>query len=335
MKKLPVAPFFFSLLVLVIIGTIFLVVLVSNYIKSPFIHQQALEFQVAPGDTLPVVLSKLRLASAVKHPRLLYRLASLVGNPDQIAAGEYLLLPGESLSGLLRMLAKGEVVLRSITFPEGWTFRQFLQKLHSRSDIRATLKELDDAQIMEQLGHTTEVPEGRFAPDTYRFVRNATDREILLQAYELQERSLQEEWQNRGANLPLKTAYQALVLASIIEKEAAIASERAKISGVYLRRLEKRMRLQADATVIYGMKDKFDGNLRRQDLRHDTPHNSYTRAGLPPTPIANPGRPSIRAALHPEQGDALYYVAKGDGSHHFSATMEEHNRAVAKYQLGQ
>lgn len=303
-------------------------------VDDPFLLDRAQPLQVNTGDTLNRVLHRLHQERIVKYPRLLWYLSRLSGEPDRIIAGEYLLRPGESLGRFLHRLATGEVIMRMITFPEGWTFRQMLQAIHARSDILGSLMNQSDQQIMQALGHGGEPPEGRFFPDTYRFQRGAVDADILRGAYQAQSRHLRREWDRRAAGLPLATPYEALILASIIEKEAAVAGERVLISGVYIRRLQRGMRLQADATIIYGMGARFNGNLTRTDLNQDTPYNSYTRNGLPPTPIANPGLLSIQAALHPDNGDALYYVAKGDGTHQFSATLEAHNRAVGKYQLG-
>ena len=311
------------------------VVAVAVWMQYPFANTRPVQVEVKTGDNLRSVLSRLPRKSVIHHPLLLSRFAGLAGDPDRIAAGEYLLQPGESLSGFLRMLASGEVVMYSVTFPEGWTFRQILRKLHEQPNVRPTLKGLGDDEVMRTLGRPGEHPEGRFFPDTYRYQKGTTDQAILRRAYRQQAVHLHREWANRSPGLALNSPYQALILASIIEREGALDSERPKISGVYQRRLEQGMLLQADATVIYGMGETFDGNLTRADLRRDTRYNSYVRSGLPPTPIANPGLSSLRAALHPDSGAALFYVAKGDGSHHFSTTLEEHNRAVAQYQLGE
>lgn len=307
---------------------------VRVHVDDPFLLERPQTLQVNTGDTLNRVLQRLHQERIVKYPRLLWYLSRLAGESDRIIAGEYLLRPGESLRRFLRRLTTGEVIMRRITFPEGWTFRQMLQAIHARSDILSSLMKQSDQQIMQTLGYGDELPEGRFFPDTYRFQQGAADADILRRAYQAQSRHLGREWDRRAAGLPLTTPYEALILASIVEKEASVAGEREMISGVYIRRLQRGMKLQADATVIYGLGERFDGNLTRQDLSRDTPYNSYTRKGLPPTPIANPGLLSIQAALHPDAGDALYYVARGDGTHQFSATLKAHNRAVGKYQLG-
>ena len=186
---------------------------------------------------------------------------------------------------------------------------------------------------MERLGHAGEHPEGRFLPDTYHFPKNLTDVAFLKRAYDAMTQTLAREWEGRAVGLPLKTPYEALILASIVEKETGLASERQAIAGVFVRRLNKGMRLQTDPTVIYGMGDRYKGNIRKSDLQEDTPYNTYRRFGLPPTPIAMPGRDAIHATLHPDDSKNIYFVSRGDGSHHFSATLEEHNNAVIKYQL--
>jgi UPF0755 protein len=216
---------------------------------------------------------------------------------------------------------------------EGWTFQQLLDALRENEAIRQTLTDRDGAAIMAQLGKPDLHPEGQFAPDTYRFPRGTSDLEFLRRAHNTLQEWLDSAWRERAEDLPYDSAYDALIMASIIEKETGLASEREAIAGVFVRRLKRTMRLQTDPTVIYGMGSAYNGNIRRADLRRDTPYNTYTRHGLPPTPIALPGRESLHAALHPAEGDALYFVAKGDGSHQFSATLEEHLDAVRLYQL--
>ena len=255
------------------------------------------------------------------------------GRASQLKAGEYRLLPGLTASGLLDLLVSGKVVQYPLTIIEGWTFRQLRAAVREHPALRQTLAGLDDATVMAVLGRPGEHPEGRFFPDTYLFPRGTTDVEFLGRAYRRMSTALDEAWRQRSSGLPLKDPYQALVLASIVEKESGVAAERPQIAGVFVRRLQKGMKLQADPTVIYGLGDGFDGNLRRADLETDTPYNSYTRTGLPPTPIALPGKAALAAVIHPADTEALYFVAKGNGSHEFSATLEAHNRAVARYQL--
>jgi UPF0755 protein len=234
---------------------------------------------------------------------------------------------------LLGQFTSGDVKLYSFTIIEGWNHWELLQALHDDDFIDTTLTDEDWPGLLEELGAEGGHPEGLFLPETYRFPRNTSDRNVLRQAYGLMQDVLAEEWQTKAENLPIATPYEALVLASIIEKETARGDERPRISGVFTRRLEKRMRLQTDPTVIYGVGPGFNGNLTRRDLQTDTPYNTYTRGGLPPTPIAMPGRAAINAALHPADGEELYFVATGlaDGSHTFSATKDEHDAAVAQY----
>jgi UPF0755 protein len=233
----------------------------------------------------------------------------------------------------MNQFTSGDVLLYSFTIVEGWNQWELLRALHAHPQIDAQISEEDWPALLEELGAETGHPEGLFLPETYRFPRNTSDRTVLKQAYRLMQTVLSEEWPDRAADAPVASPYEALVLASIVEKETARADERNRIAGVFARRLEKRMRLQTDPTVIYGIGPGFNGNLTRRDLRTDTPYNTYTRGGLPPTPIAMPGRDAIRAALHPAPGDELYFVATGlgDGSHKFSETKAEHDAAVAEY----
>jgi UPF0755 protein len=252
----------------------------------------------------------------------------------RLQAGQYRLDPGMTPQALLETLARGAVVQRTLTLVEGQTFRELLTLVHASDKLRHTLQDLDTDELMAALGHADEHPEGRFLPDTYHFPIGTTDRDFLQRAYRAMAELLAKEWVDREADLPLKSAYEALILASIVEKETGLAAERPLIAGVFISRLEQGMRLQTDPTVIYGMGEDFDGNIRSKDLRADTPYNTYTRYGLPPTPIAMPGADAIRAVLHPEKKGYLYFVARGNGAHYFSRTLEEHNRAVQKFQLG-
>ena len=252
---------------------------------------------------------------------------------NKIKTGEYLFEQGTTPDQLLKQIVKGATIQYSATIVEGLNFREMMEALQQNEHLEHILKGQKPAAIMALIGKPGEHPEGRFLSDTYYFPRGTTDVEFLKRAYNAMEDLLNEEWSKRDPEVPLKSAYEALILASIIEKETAVPSERSAISGVFVRRLNKRMRLQTDPTVIYGIGPKFDGNLRRRDLLNDTPYNTYRRRGLPPTPIAMPGVDAIKAALHPADGDTLYFVARGDGSHEFSATLEQHNKAVIKYQL--
>ena len=251
----------------------------------------------------------------------------------RLQAGEYMIEPGSTLAGLLDKMAAGEVVQYGVTLIEGYTFRQALEIIQQHPAITVELEGLTDEEIMAVLGHEGEHPEGRFYPETYHFSRGMTDTELLHRAYNAMQTILQEEWQNREEGLPYKTPYEALIMASIVEKESAVAEERPLIAGLFTNRLRKNMRLQTDPTVIYGIED-YDGDIRFRDLRKDTPYNTYTRHGLPPTPIALPAREAINATLHPDKTEYLYFVAYGDGSgrHVFSTNLKDHEKAVDKYQ---
>jgi UPF0755 protein len=278
----------------------------------------------------------LRAAGYLDRPALyLEILARLDGSARRIRAGEYRLPAGMAPDALLALLVSGQVLQYPLTIVEGWSVRDLLSNLRNDPILLQTLEGLDGAEIMVRLGRPDMHPEGRFLPDTYHFPRGATDLAFLQRAMQAMDSVLAAEWERRAPGLPLETPEQALVLASIVEKETSLAEERARVAGVFVRRLQIGMRLQTDPTVIYGLGEGFDGNLRRRDLQADTDYNTYTRSGLPPTPIALPGRAAIHASLHPAAGDELYFVARGDGSHHFSRTLSEHNAAVRRYQLQQ
>jgi UPF0755 protein len=257
----------------------------------------------------------------------------LTRQETRLQAGEYIIPPGITLAGLLDKMTAGDIVQHEIALIEGYTFRQILETIQQSPVITSKLQGLSDEEIMKALGHEGEHPEGRFYPDTYYVSRGVTDLELLTRAYDQMAAVLQEEWQQREDDLPLKTAYEALILASIVEKESAIAEERPLIAGLFVNRLRKNMRLQTDPTVIYGI-ENYDGDIRFKDLRKDTPYNTYTRHGLPPTPIALAGREAIHATLHPDKTKYLYFVAYGDGSgkHVFSTNLKDHEKAVDQYQ---
>ncbi len=288
---------------------------------------------VEPGSNLGRVCTRLAADGVLSHPRYLRAWARWQGRGADIKAGEYRLQPGLTPPGLIRLLRSGKVILRDLTIIEGWTFRQMRQAIAAEPGLRHGLTGLDDAHVMAAIGVPGYFPEGRFLPDTYRFAAGTPDTVLLRRAYDAMQDVLARAWAARAPDLPYHSPYEALIMASIIEKETGVAAERARIAGVFVRRLEKRMRLQTDPTVIYGLGERFDGNLRRRDLRSANPYNTYLNRGLPPTPIALPGRAAIEAALHPAPGKALYFVARGDGTHEFSATLEQHNRAVKRYQL--
>lgn len=248
-------------------------------------------------------------------------------------SGEYRLTPGQTGRDLLDLWRRGEVVQYSLTLVEGWSFQQLRAALASQERLEQTLASLDDAAVMQRLGLEGQHPEGRFFPDTYRYVRGMRDIDLLRQAHERLTRVLDEEWGQRAEGLPYREPYQALIMASLVEKETGVAEEREAIAGLFIRRLRLGMLLQTDPAVIYGLGERYAGNLTRAHLREPTPYNTYLNPGLPPTPIAMVGREAIHAALHPAAGDSLYFVARGDGTHVFSRTLDEHNRAVREFQL--
>lgn len=288
---------------------------------------------ITPGMSLNAVAQQLQQQQLIRNYRLFVWMTRLVGKAARIQAGEYAVKPGMTPPQLLQEMVEGKVHQYAITMVEGITFRELLQQLGDNPYLRHELAGLAGEAVMARIGHPGEHPEGRFLPETYHFPRGLSDVEFLRRAYQAMQERIEHEWQGRAEGLPLKTPYEALTLASIVEKETGLESERRAIAGVFIRRLKKGMRLQTDPTVIYGLGLDFDGNLRRRDLLNDTPYNTYTRRGLPPTPIAMPGADAIHAAVHPDESDKLYFVARGDGSHYFSATLEEHNRAVIEYQL--
>lgn len=291
-------------------------------------------FTIDAGTSFDRVNEQLVARGIVERPRYMSLLARETGLATRIRTGEYQLTPGMTPVSLLELLVSGKVMQYTLTLVEGWNLREVLAAVEADPVLEKTLDYADRKQLMTQLGLPAQSAEGLFFPDTYYFPRGTTDRAFLQRAYDRLQSVLQEEWQQRAENLPYKSPYEALIMASIVEKETGLAAERGAIAGVFVRRLHKGMKLQTDPTVIYAMGEQFDGNIRKKDLSIDSPHNTYRYRGLPPTPIALAGREAIHAALHPESGKTLYFVAKGDGSHYFSETLAEHNRAVAKYQLG-
>jgi len=297
------------------------------------IQDKEIVYAIKPGRSLSAVIYDLYKKKIIHHPRYLLWYARINGLSNEMQAGNYLLTNELKTSDFLDNIFNGKVIQYSLAVIEGWSFKQLIEELNKHPHIKHTIDKLSPEQIMNKLGLNGIHYEGQFLPDTYLFPSQLTDIEFLKRAYKSMQQVLQQEWQQRAVTLPYKTPYEALIMASIIEKETGQASEREQIAGVFIRRLEKRMRLQTDPTVIYGMGERYKGNIRKRDLLEDTPYNTYRRPGLPPTPIALPGQKAIYAALHPAAGDALYFVARGDGSHVFSATLKEHNNAVIKYQL--
>jgi UPF0755 protein len=293
----------------------------------------AARIEVEPGTSLRSVLARLQSSGTVRNARAVEWYLRVRGLKPRVQAGTYEIPPGASPAQILELFEEGKVVLEQLTVVEGATFADFLAGLEQHPRVAHTLKGKSPAEIMALLGHPGAAAEGEFFPDTYRFAADTPDLAILAIAYDRMQKALAAAWEARRPGLPLDTPYQALILASMIEKEAALKGERALIAGVFVNRLRKGMRLQSDPTVVYGLGGQYDGSIHTRDLLHDTAYNTYTRAGLPPTPIALPGRESLEAAVQPADTLALYFVASGlgDGAHHFSNTLEEHNSAVQTY----
>ena len=292
------------------------------------------DLSIEPGTSPKAVAQAIADAGADVSPQLLWLWFRVSGQDRAIKAGSYEISPDMSPRRVLNMLARGEESLKTVVLVEGWTFKQFKQALAKSEALKNTSQALSDAEIMAQLGRPGTHPEGRFYPDTYTYAKGSTDLAVMQRALKAMDRQLAKVWTQKPPHLPISNVDELLTLASIVEKETGRASDRPLIAAVFHNRLKIGMRLQTDPTVIYGLGDTFDGNLRRIDLRTDTPYNTYTRAGLPPTPIAMPGKAALLAAIHPAPSNALYFVAKGDGTSHFSQSLNEHNNAVNKYQRG-
>jgi UPF0755 protein len=292
------------------------------------------ELSIEPGTLPRAVAQAVTDAGVDVDPQLLFAWFRLSGQARDIKAGSYELERGITPRRLLAKLARGEETLRALTLVEGWTFRQFRAALQ-KAEVRPETRELPDDAVMALLGRPGVHPEGRFFPDTYTYAKGSSDVAVLRRALRAMDRRLAQAWEQRSPQAAVKTPEEALILASIIEKETGKPADRPLISAVFNNRLRSGMPLQTDPTVIYGMGAAFDGNLRKKDLQTDTPWNTYTRAGLPPTPIAMPGKESLLAAVQPPPSKALYFVARGDGTSHFSSSLDEHNRAVNKYQRRQ
>lgn len=291
--------------------------------------------EVARGEGFRDIIVQLRRDKLTAASPLLWRaLAMRLGVANRLHAGEYALAPGMTPTVLLEDMAAGRVLHRRVTLVDGWTFAQVRQALQRAPKLAHDLDKLSDAQVMAKLGDAGVSPEGEFMPDTYDYVLGMSDLDVLTRAHKAMQTFLAREWSQRDMDIWPQQPYQALILASLVEKETALPAERAEIAGVFERRLKLGMKLETDPSVIYGMGAAYTGKIHKIDLQTDTPYNTYTRYGLPPTPIALPGRAAIHAVLHPAPGDALYFVAKGDGTHAFSATLAEQNAAVKRYILG-
>jgi UPF0755 protein len=305
----------------------------QKQLNSPLNLTEDSYLKIRSGQSLKSLANTLVEKSWIPHPYYFIYMGRKQGKASLLKTGEYDIQSGTTPLQLLDVLVAGKVRLYSLTIPEGWSFRQIIQAVTDNPNLKKTLSSNDPMTVMAELGYPGHFAEGRIFPDTYLFPAGTSDKDYLRRAIQMQENILHKEWENRDSNLPYSSSYEALIMASIIEKETGIVEERGKIAGVFVRRLRLKMKLQTDPTVIYAMADTFDGDIRRKDLSIDSPYNTYKYRGLPPTPIASPGREAIYAAMHPEAGTSLYFVAKGDGSHYFSDNLKQHNRAVAKYQL--
>jgi len=292
-------------------------------------------YELTPGTSLRQIAQDFSNLGLLNHPIEFIVFAKLEGKSKRLQAGEYLFPRGATNGQVLDMLANGSVIQRYLTIIDGWNYQQMITATNNNPYLQHTLSKVPKNKLLKTLGYKAGSPEGMFYPDTYFFSRGALDKVILKKAYHKMQTVLATEWKNRAKDLPYKTPYEALIAASLIEKETALPKEKTLVSGVIALRLKKGMPLQIDPTVIYGMGDKYEGNITKKDLQTDTAYNTYTRRGLPPTPIAMPNSAAIHAALHPNRDGYLYFVAKGDGSHQFSKTLKAQNRAVRKYQLNQ
>ena len=305
------------------------------WIQAPIeTREPTVDFRIVPGSSLRAAAAQMREAGIAINPDLLALLARWQGVATAIKAGSYSVKRGVTPEQLLAKLARGDMTQGELALIEGWTFRQWRARLDQHPDLRHETVGLAEEEIAARLGIAGEPLEGWLFPDTYLFDKQSSDLELLARARRAMQKRLDASWPERAAGLPYRTPYDALIMASIVEKETGRGSDRPLVAAVFVNRLRLGMPLQTDPTVIYGLGERFDGNLRRRDLQGDTPYNTYLRGGLPPTPIAMPGMASIQAALHPADSDALYFVARGDGSSQFSRTLDEHNKAVNKYQRG-
>lgn len=313
---------------LVLFSTMFLYYATTDLASAPL----PVQFNLKPGSSLRSAALQMEQAGVLRYPGRFVLMARLLGEASNIKAGYYEIQEPVTPYRLLQKITEGEVTQSSVTFVEGWTFKQVRKALDEHPSLTHRISELSDTDVLGRLGISEASPEGLFFPDTYHFGIGNTDLYILRHAYRLMQSHLDAQWKKRSPQVPFASPYEALILASIVEKETGRAEDRPLVAAVFVNRLRKRMLLQADPTVIYGLGDSFDGNLRKRDLIADTPYNTYTRVGLPPTPIAMPGLASLAATLNPPDSEALYFVARGDGTSYFSRTLGEHERAVTKYQ---
>ena len=304
----------------------------QHALRAPAVTGNPVIIEINKGDSFNRITDKLLSQNVALKPLWFKVIAVSEKAVKKIKTGEYELAPGLTLPEILALFVQGKTKQYAITFPEGWNFKEIVQALKDNPNLEHTLNPVDADALMSRLGIDPQHPEGTFFPDTYFFEKHTVDVDLLKRAYDKMQSVLKQEWQNKAENLPFKTPYEALILASIVEKETGVAAERPLIAGVFIRRLRNGMLLQTDPTVIYGMGENYQGNISATDLTTATPYNTYIIKGLPPTPIAMPGRDAIVATLHPDSSNALYFVARGDGTHVFSATLKDHNLAVNSFQ---
>ena len=309
--------------------------LVTQHLDSPIklvdTSETPIVWVIPKGSNLSQVNDRLYKQKIISQPKIL-SVYAIIRDKTDIQAGDYWIDPTDTARTLLAKFNNGDVIRRKLTFPEGWSFEEWLSLLNSTTQFRLEPKQ-EVSTLLHAVDFKKNNPEGWFFPDTYTYNSSDSVADILKRAHRKMQEILDREWHARASGLPYDTPYDALIMASIIEKETGLAIERPAIAGVFVRRLQQRMRLQTDPTVIYGMGERFDGNIRRSDLKNYTPYNTYMINGLPPTPIAMPSAEAIHAALHPEEGSSLYFVARGDGGHYFSDTLDEHRKAVRRYQI--
>jgi UPF0755 protein len=303
-----------------------------HFLQTPVdIASEQRSFEIKPGVRIDTIAKQLSQQHLVSSQYYFSWLARIRQQTKHIKAGEYVLPEAATPEQLLAVFVKGKTRQYSLTLIEGWNFKQFIAAVKASPHLQHELEKIDNSKIMVKLGYEGKFPEGLFYPDTYHFPKGMSDIQFLQRAYQSMQTVLNDEWRKRQPGLPIDTAYEALILASIVEKETGLKNEHARVASVFINRLKKKMKLQTDPTVIYGMGDQYKGNIRRKDLKKDTPYNTYVHKGLPPTPIAMPGKAAIHASLHPAAEDYLYFVATGTGGHTFSKTLGEHNKAVKRY----
>lgn len=299
---------------------------------KPVLVDQTVYIEIEKGDSLNRIIDKLVAQKLAVKP-FWFKVIAFQGNTfKKLKTGEYELTPGLTVPQILALFVQGKTKQHTITFPEGWSFKEILREIEKNPNLEHTLSGVDFGGIMTKLKSDMQSPEGLLFPDTYFFEKHTSDVSLLKRAYDKMQMVSQQEWLNKAEGLPFKTSYEALILASIVEKETGAAAERPLIAGVFIRRLEQNMLLQTDPTVIYGMGEAYQGDIKSKDLTTATPYNTYVISGLPPTPIAMPGRDALNAVLHPDKGESLYFVARGDGTHVFSANLKDHNVAVDEFQ---